>query len=282
MSHSPLIGNQFQRDEGAHRLRHEIENVFEPVVIPEFEFLEIEREPFRRDAMMLDKAFLGPAPESLETVDVYLAVGEPFPMIDSKVTIAAEHERIVCLIAVGVYDASSADGFNGKAEKGFRTHIGYGFDPDDSLPFKDTEHRDLAGGAPSTLGLSSAAEVALIKFDLAVEEGFGIGRGAQDRITEYHHGPVNGIIRHGELRGNLARRHLKFEQFEDANPVLAAQSRAAQPSSGELGEGVMTPRTTTSTTFQLPQFSTGAPGTNTVSVFFGIFSTGIGTPFLRS
>jgi hypothetical protein len=47
---------------------------------------------------------LGITPEALQPVDVYPAAGEVFPVVHAKVSIAAEHERVVDLVSVGVDD----------------------------------------------------------------------------------------------------------------------------------------------------------------------------------
>lgn len=175
------------------------ENIFKAMIIPEFEFLEIEREPRRRDAVVLDKPLLGPTPEPFETVDIYFTRGEPFLMINGKVTIAAEHKRIVRLVPVGVHDVATADSFHGKIKQGFCANVGDDFHTDNSLAFQNAEYRDFTGSAATTRAFSSAAEIALVEFDLAAEQCVGIGRGAQDRMTDKHHCPMYGIIGYGKL-----------------------------------------------------------------------------------
>jgi hypothetical protein len=44
-----------------------------PIVIPELQLLEIQREEFFGDAMVFYQPFLGETPESLQAVDIDLA-----------------------------------------------------------------------------------------------------------------------------------------------------------------------------------------------------------------
>ncbi len=43
-----------------------------PVIIPELQFFEIQREVILGDAMVLDQPLFGPTPEPLQTVDANL------------------------------------------------------------------------------------------------------------------------------------------------------------------------------------------------------------------
>ena len=155
--------------------------------------------------MMLDEALFGPTPESFQPVDIYFPVGKPFFMVDREVAIPAEHERIVRLVPVGVNDAAAPYGLNGKAEKRFSAHVPDRFHPDDALALQDTEYGNFTGCAASAFAFSFAAEVTFVQFDLAAQQFGRIGGGTENRMAYNHHCPVNGIIGHGELRGNLVR-----------------------------------------------------------------------------
>ena len=68
-----------------------------------FGFLEVEDEVFGADAAQLGEAQLGEAPEAFDPVDVVLAAGElVFVMMNAVVFVAAEHEAVVGLPAVGI------------------------------------------------------------------------------------------------------------------------------------------------------------------------------------
>jgi len=237
------------------------------VIIPEFKLLEIIRKPPRRDSMMFDKSFFGPTPESFETVDIYFATGESFLMIDGKVAIPAKHERIVDRVSVGVDNAATANDFYREPEQGIGADIGDNFHLDGSLTLQDTEHGYFPGSAATSPAFPFAAEIALVDLNLAAEQFVGIGGSTENRMADYHHCPVNRIIGHGKLRGNLVCRYLQLEQFENTKPVLATQPGLVQPSSGEVRESISTSRTATSITGKFPQFSTSALGTNTLMVF---------------
>src|SRR4030042_7088726 len=82
-------------------IRRKCEDIVMPVVIPEFKLLEIERKPGGRNTMVPDEPFLGPTPESFESVDVYFARCDPFLVIDGQVAVATKNKRIECLVPVG-------------------------------------------------------------------------------------------------------------------------------------------------------------------------------------
>jgi hypothetical protein len=67
------------------------------MIVSELQIMGAEGEPLWGDAMVFHDAFLGITPESLLAVDVYPAAGEVFPVVNAKVSIAAEHGRIVDL-----------------------------------------------------------------------------------------------------------------------------------------------------------------------------------------
>ena len=59
-----------------------IKEIDVPVIIPELQFLEVEWELGRVDSMTLHEAFFGEGPEPFDPVDVDLAIGESFAVVD--------------------------------------------------------------------------------------------------------------------------------------------------------------------------------------------------------
>jgi len=59
--------------------------------------------------MVFDQSFLGPAPKSLQSVDVNLAVREILIVIDLQAPVSAEHQAIVTFELVRIDDTSSAN-----------------------------------------------------------------------------------------------------------------------------------------------------------------------------
>jgi hypothetical protein len=73
--------------------------------------------------MMLDKSLLGPAPKTLQSVDIDFAGREPFAVIDFQVSVAAKHQAIIATELIGIYDAASAHGLDGEANQGLGGNI---------------------------------------------------------------------------------------------------------------------------------------------------------------
>lgn len=190
--------------------------------------------------MVLDKAFLGPTPESLQAVDVDLAGREMFSVVYLQVSVAAKHEAVIAAELIRVNDTAPADLLDGKREQRGRRDIRNDRHMNPTVPLQDAEHRDFAGGAPSPVAFTSAAEVGLVQFDLPIEQGLGILGMAQNGQPDDRHGPVNGPIRHVQLQGHLADRDFQFKELDEGQPLHGVQSAPVNPPSRKIMEGILT------------------------------------------
>lgn len=128
---------------------------------------------FFGDAVVLDEPFLGPAPESLQAVDVDLAGGENLAVIHFQVPISTEHQAVVTFKLIGIDNGTSADLLDREPQQRFGRHIGNHGNVNNPVPLQDPEDRDLTGRSAATITLALAAKVALIQFDLTAQQSFG-------------------------------------------------------------------------------------------------------------
>jgi hypothetical protein len=87
----------------------------------------------------------------LQPVDVHPATREVFPVVQAKVSVAAEHERVVALVSIRIGDASPANLLDRESQNIFCPGGGKRSHEDSSLPLQNAENRDFAGGTPSLL-----------------------------------------------------------------------------------------------------------------------------------
>lgn len=66
--------------------------------------------------MVLDEPLLGPAPESLQAVDVNLSGREILSVVYLQVPVAAKHEAVIASELVRVNDTSPADLLDGELQ----------------------------------------------------------------------------------------------------------------------------------------------------------------------
>ena len=179
-----------------------------PVIIPELQFFEIQREVVLGDAMVLDQSFLGPTPEPLQAVDVDFARREDLLVVHLQVPVAAEHEAVVAAELVRIDHAASTDLLDGELEQRSGRDIRDDADMNPSFSLQDAEHRHFAGRAAASIAFASASEVGLIELDLTTQQTRGILGVAQDGHPDRADGPVDGPIGQAQLQGHLADRDL--------------------------------------------------------------------------
>jgi len=209
------------------------------VIIPELQLLEVKGKPLRGDSVVFDDPFLGVTPESFQAVDVNPAAGEVFSVIHPQVSITAEHECVVDLVAIGVDDAPSAYLFDREREDCFGPGVGNHLHEDTSIPLQNAKYRDFAGRPTTSLSFSLPAEVGLVHFDFASDEGFFSLVGvSQDGGTDGVDRPVDRIIGDPQLLGDLPCGKFQFEEFDQSQPLSRREISPVDPPSGEIVEGV--------------------------------------------
>jgi len=165
--------------------------------------------------MVFDQPFFGPAPESLQSVNIDFAGREMLAVIHLQVPVSAEHQAVVAFELVGVDDTSSANLLDGKIQQNLGRDIRDDADLDNALSLQDAEDGNLAGGPTAPLTFSSPAKVGLIQFYLSRQEKIGIGGMSQDGHPDGVHSTVNGPVRQLHLLSHLPDGDFQFKELED-------------------------------------------------------------------
>ena len=189
--------------------------------------------------MKLGQPFLRVAPEALQAVDINLAGGKAFAVIDSQMPVATEHQRIVASEFVGVDNRASADCFNGPIQQTLGRDIPDHLNLYDAVSLENAEDGDLPRCASTAFALASASEVGLVQLDLSVHQQLAIQVG-QDRPPQNRDGLEHSRITQSDLLSNLAARELYFKELDDPQPALIRNSQPVDPSAREVMERIAT------------------------------------------
>jgi hypothetical protein len=208
------------------------------MIVSELQLLEVIREPLRGDSVVFHDAFLGVTPEPLQAVDVHPATREVFPVVHTKVSVAAEHERVVAPIFVCVDDAPPTNFLDRESQHIFCPGAGKHFHEDSSLPLQNAENRDFAGGTPSPFPFSLSSKIRFVHFDFAAKGHVAIDGMSQDGGTDRVDGFIRGIVGEAELLSDLPDGEFQFEEFDEAQPVSGGKISLVDPAAGEIMEGV--------------------------------------------
>jgi len=217
---------------------HNGEDVVMSMVVPEFHLLDVERELSVAHSVEFHDPLFSVTPETFEAVDIDSAPGELFTMIDSQVTIAAEHESVIDLVLIGIDDAPAFDLFDCQPENGSGTDIGNNFHVNMSIPLKDPENRDFSGCPASSDALSMASEVSFVQLDFTTEENIRVLSMSQDRHPDRIDSLQSRIVGNVKLAGNLAARYLQFKELDDPQPLAACQGPPVDPAAAKVVKGV--------------------------------------------
>ena len=195
------------------RSHHIIINIPVPVVVAELEFFEVEGELLWIYPMEFLEPFFSKGPETFDSVDIHLAVDEPYPMVDPPVTEAIGDEAIIAPELIGVDEAPPFHLLDGHLEESFTLNILHHFNPDLSSPFQDAEDRDLASSSPSPFSFSSPAEVRFIHLDLA-GEGKSLGVDPGYRFPEEVEEVIDGVVGKVKLPCRFSHRCIQLEELD--------------------------------------------------------------------
>ena len=208
------------------------------MIVSELQLLEVISEPLRGDSVVFHDAFLGVTPEALQAVDIHPATREVFPVVHAKVSVAAEHERVVALVSVRVDNASPANFLDRESQHIFCPGAGKHFHEDSSLPLQDAENRDFAGGTPSPFSFSPSSKIRFVHFDFAAKEHVAIGGMSQDGGADRVDGFIRRIVGEAKLLSDLPDGEFQFEEFDETQPLSGGKMPLVDPAAGEIMEGV--------------------------------------------
>ena len=237
------------------------------MVVTEFEFFEVEGEPVRGDAVMLDQALFRPTPKAFEAVDVDLAIGEPGLMVHRQMSISTKHQCIIRFVFVSIYQAATANFFRRDAEQCRGLDVRNRLNANTAITLKYPKNRDFPGRTASSLPFAFAAKVRFVEFDFASQEEVCIVGMSQDRMTDRHDRLVGRIVCQVHLLGDPACRKLKLKELHDSQPIVQRQTACIDPTARQVVKRVSTPRTTPFSISQFPQFATPATRANPLLVF---------------
>jgi len=105
-----------------------------PVIVPELHLIQVQGELVRGDPVVLEQLPLGIAPKAFEPVDMDLPPTEPLAVIDGEPPIAAERERIVAAIFIGVDQRPPLDHLDRLLQERLGRDVRYDGDRDPSAP----------------------------------------------------------------------------------------------------------------------------------------------------
>ena len=217
-------------------LGQQIEENLLPMIIPEFHFLEIEREFLRRDAVELDQSFFGEGPETFQSIDINFSARVSFFMVDSQVAITAEHQRVIAAEFIGVDDRSATNRFDRHIQQRGRRDVFDDVDLDYAISLQNAENRDFMGSSPATLTLPLSSEVRFVHFDLAAQKIVGFGSVGHDRLSNHGDRFESRGITKADLLGYLAGRDFEFKELDDPEPGLGRDFDFIKPATGEVVE----------------------------------------------
>ena len=189
--------------------------------------------------MEFDQSLLGETPKAFEAIDIYLARREALPMIDSKMTIAAEHKGIIAPELIGIHDRSATDSFDRHAEQRLSRNISDDFNLDRPVTLQNAENRHFPGCPAATLPFAPTTKIAFVQLDLTTEEHVRILSGDdgesddRDRLQDRR-------ITQSHLLSDLPGRNLEFKELNDPQPLLERDVQLIDPSIRKVVEGVFT------------------------------------------
>lgn len=237
------------------------------VIIPELQFLQVKREAFRGNAVMFHKALLGIAPETLQAINVDPSPAEMDGVVHLQVPVATEHEGVISMEPVGVYDAAPPDLGYGEAKQCFGFDVGYCTDKDLSVTFQDTEDRDFPTRSSSTSAFASSPKVGLVQFHFPTEEHSTAGSVGHNCQTENRDRLVSGGVRDSQLGSELTGRDLQFKKLEQPEPLAGRQVSGIDPAAAEIVEGVGAVGAATAPVRQVIEFTAPTTRAETLLVF---------------
>jgi hypothetical protein len=174
----------------------------------------------------------------LQPVDVHPATREVFPVVHAKVSVAAEHERVVALVSVRVDDASPANLLDRECQHIFCPGARKHFHEDSSLPLQNAENRDFAGGTPSPFPFSLPSKIRFVHFHFAAKGHVAIGGMRQDGGTDRVDGFIRRIVGEAKLLSDLPDGEFQFEEFDETQPLSGGKIPLVDPAAGEVMKGV--------------------------------------------
>ncbi len=216
-----------------------------PIIISKLKFFKVKRKFFFRDPVKLYKSFLGITPKPFQSIDIDLASGKVFSMINLKMPVTTEHKRVIDSEFVCVYDRTAPYLFYSHIKHSFGSYIGKNLHLNKTIPLEDTEYRNLIFGTPATRSFASTTKICLIRFYLAFKKSILSFMG-KNSLPYDSSSPKNGRIGYTYLFGYSSCRELQFKELYYPKPIKRTYLKFTNPAASIIRELISTPLTAVS------------------------------------
>jgi len=220
--------------------------------------------------MKLNNPFFSEGPETLQAVDVNLAGGESFGVVNPQMPVAAEHQGVVSLEFVGIDNGTAPDGLNSQTKDAFGGNVLNNLHFGNPVSLQDSKDRNLTGGSPAALSFSSASEIGFVHLNLSPEEIF-IGAVGHDAFPDSIKCFQDSRIGKAQLLGCLSGRDFQFKEFNQPEPFSGRNRYFAEPATSEKRELVTAPFAPISLASYPVYFSSPATVTKIMAIFLTRF-----------
>lgn len=217
--------------------------------------------------MKLYKPLFSITPEALKSIDVDLAYGEAFAMVNPQMSVSAKHKGIIAFEFIGIHNRTSSDGFYCHLQNRFGSHIFKNLNLNNTVPLQNTENRDFIKGSPATFAFTFAAKIGFIKLYLAIKKIWRIYGISYNGNPNKSNCLKNSRIAQFNLLGYLSGRHLKFKELYNPKPFLIRYLKPIKPSAGKVMELIAAPFAPVSFTPYSVDFIAPAPCAKNMAVF---------------
>jgi hypothetical protein len=187
---------------------------------------------------MLNEPFLGVTPETFQSVDVYLSVGEPFLMVDLQVPVSATHQSVIASEFISIDNRTSSYCLEGQLQQSLCPDVLDDFDTHNAISFENTEYRHFIGSPSASFSFSSATEVGFIQFDLSAEQIPTLNTMGQDGHSNRIDCFKDRWIAQSNLLRDLSCRQLQLIELNDPQPLSTTDSQPANPPSSKIMKGI--------------------------------------------
>ena len=217
--------------------------------------------------MMFYQSLFSITPETFQAVNINFASGKFPKMIDFQMPVSTTHQSIIASKFICINDGASSDCFNGKVEQSFCTDILNNFNPDDAIPFKDTENRHFSGSASTSIAFSSAPKIGFIQFDFSSKQMIAAGVAGHYSHPDHIDCFEDSRITEANLLVDFPGREFQFKELNNPKPVSATNPDFVHPASGEIMESIFTTFTSKPFASDSVNFVTATSTAETTVVF---------------
>jgi hypothetical protein len=120
--------------------------------------------------MVFDESLFSLTPETFNTVNVDLAGGKSFFMIDFKMPVTTKHERVIAFEFIGIDDRASSDSLHREIQKRLSPDVLDHLHFNNPVSLQDAENRDFVGCSTASFTLTPAAKVGLVELNLTLKK----------------------------------------------------------------------------------------------------------------